>query len=186
MKNSEFKNKIFQLKILIQGSNPEVWRRVEVPTTMSLRGLHRLIQKIFLWRNYHLYVYEVDGLEYGDPELEEGEFGWCDDQSKKLFQICKKTKQFKYIYDFGDNWVHLIEIEKLLEPKMGIKYPQCIDGANGPIPEDCGGIHRYNERSNLKEELHGLAAPEFFRHFNINDINEFMIERRRVIRESSY
>ena len=183
MKNADFKNKIFQLKISVEGTEPLVWRRVEVSATMSLRGLHRLIQGVFFWKNYHLYVYEVDGVEYGDPELEEGEFGWCNDQSKKLFQIYKKNNHFKYTYDFGDNWIHLIEFEKLLTPEAGIKYPIWTEGEYGPIDEDCGGVRRHNKYNKQKKNSHELPVPRFFQQFNKDQINEIRIERRKVLLE---
>lgn len=49
------KAEVYQLKIFLDESDPQIWRRVHVPTGMTLRALHRLIQALFEWRTYHLY-----------------------------------------------------------------------------------------------------------------------------------
>lgn len=54
-----------------------------------------------------------------------------------------RTK-FIYIYDFGDNWKHVIEVEKLLEAEAGAQYPRCTGGARANPIEDCGGLWGYN------------------------------------------
>ena len=45
-----------------------------------------------------------------------------------------------YVYDFGDNWEHKIQLEKILPREKDIKYPICIKGKRACPPEDCGGI----------------------------------------------
>ncbi len=47
---------------------------------------------------------------------------------------------FAYTYDFGDNWEHILEIEKSLPPEEGVRYPLCLAGARACPPEDVGGI----------------------------------------------
>lgn len=45
-----------------------------------------------------------------------------------------------FLYDFGDNWEHVILLEKV-EPKDPTQtYPQCIVGKRACPPEDCGGV----------------------------------------------
>lgn len=49
-----------------------------------------------------------------------------------------RTK-FTYTYDFGDDWKHLIEVEKIAPTEPGVRYPRCTDGARANPIEDCGG-----------------------------------------------
>lgn len=49
-----------------------------------------------------------------------------------------RTK-FTYTYDLGDDWKHLIEVEKILPSDPGGRYPRCADGARANPIEDCGG-----------------------------------------------
>ena len=48
-------------------------------------------------------------------------------------------KKFRYTYDFGDNWDHIIQIEKVLEADPKARYPRCVKGSRACPPEDCGG-----------------------------------------------
>ena len=49
-----------------------------------------------------------------------------------------RTK-FTYTYDFGDDWKHLIEVEKIAPAEPGVRCPRCTDGARANPLEDCGG-----------------------------------------------
>ena len=50
-----------------------------------------------------------------------------------------------YVYDFGDDWEHILTLEKILPREKGTKYPVCIKGSRACPPEDCGGIWGYDE-----------------------------------------
>ena len=78
-----------------------------------------------------------------------------------------------YIYDFGDNWEHVIMLEAIESKKKGIKYPRCIDGARACPPEDCGSIPGYyrlleiladskHEEHEEMKEWSGDFEPEHF------------------------
>ena len=51
--------------------------------------------------------------------------------------------KFLYRYDFGDNWEHVVVLEKVLPPEGGVRYPVCLGGARACPPEDCGGVAGY-------------------------------------------
>ncbi len=55
----------------------------------------------------------------------------------------KFSHRFQYIYDFGDNWIHQITVEKILPPEEGKSFPVLITGRRACPPEDIGGIHHY-------------------------------------------
>ena len=61
----------------------------------------------------------------------------------ELGQVIGRHKGFRYLYDFGDGWLHRITIEKRL-PSAPQRVPAVlIDGARACPPEDCGGIPGY-------------------------------------------
>jgi len=80
--------------------------------------------------------------------------GWM---YKIKYYIEGKTSKIEYTYDFGDNWRHTIELEEILEPVKGFKYPFCVDGERACPPEDCGGPSGYME---LLEKLFDPSDPE--------------------------
>jgi hypothetical protein len=51
----------------------------------------------------------------------------------------------RYVYDFGDDWVHKVVVEKVLPADPRISYPVCVAGKRACPPEDCGGVWGYRE-----------------------------------------
>lgn len=65
-----FVDRIARIRIELDGTDPSIWRRIEVPLTTSLKGLHELIQAVMLFENYHLFQFEVGDKRYGIPDPE--------------------------------------------------------------------------------------------------------------------
>jgi hypothetical protein len=159
---------VYQLKITLQGIGPPIWRRVQVQDC-TLAKLHDLIQTCFGWEGYHLHVFEVGGEQYGGPDPD-GMMEYKDERRAKLSQIVARGhKKFAYVYDFGDNWGHVIQVEKTLPAEAGVHYPRCIAGKRACPPEDCGGPWGYQElleaignpRNKRHEELLEWLGDEF-------------------------
>lgn len=60
---------IARLQIELEGTDPLVWRRVDVPLDHRLRRVHQVIQAVFDWNGSHLHQFEVSGRLYGLPEV---------------------------------------------------------------------------------------------------------------------
>ncbi len=135
--------RIIQLKIELADIEPPIWRRVQVPADFPLRQLHNVIQAVFDWLDYHLHEFEVGDKVYGQPEIEPGHLGdqrLYSDKNVKLGALLDRgVERFLYRYDFGDNWEHLITVEKVLASEPGVEYPILVEGARQAPPEDCGG-----------------------------------------------
>src|SRR3954453_12000932 len=88
-------------------------------------------------------------LRYGDPELlEDGAFEddarVFDEREVRLRDFDREPgATFTYLYDFGDDWHHTVEIEKLLACDVPPKVAACIGGARARPPEDVGGVGGY-------------------------------------------
>jgi len=102
---------------------------------------------------------------FGDPTEMEGE----DEDAVTLGELCPKVKsKIKYEYDFGDSWLHTIEVQKTdLVPEKGVVYPHCLTGKRACPPEDCGGVWGYERL------LEVLADP---RHGEYKDVIEWVGE----------
>jgi pRiA4b ORF-3-like protein len=135
---------IYQLKITLKDIQPPIWRRVQV-TDCSLARLHDVIQICMGWDGYHMHAFEAGGEEYGEPDPD-GMMEHQDSRRVKLSQlVAQGIKKLTYTYDFGDNWEHVIQIEKTPPPEPGAHYPRCIEGKRACPPEDCGGPWGYAE-----------------------------------------
>lgn len=136
---------VHQLKISVVGIRPEIWRRVLVPSGLSLLALHEVIQAAFGWWDCHLHEFEIGGARYGSDDGD----GWGppprDESAAMLGSVAGAGDRFAYVYDFGDDWRHCIKVEKVVARKPGVRYPACIAGRRACPPEDCGGVWGYEE-----------------------------------------
>ena len=145
---------IYQIKISLLGTEPEVWRRLEVTSNMSLNSLAFAINMSMGLECYHLHLFEIGNREYGDVEHDDY-CEWYNDRNYNVSDAFKKNNTFRYIYDFGDGWQHEIIFEKEIQAIKNERYPKCLDGANACPPEDCGGIGAFAEyKEAIKDSKH--------------------------------
>lgn len=136
---------VYRIKVSLKGSDPFVWRRVLVPGNVSLSRLHLILQALMGWENYHLHMFKIQGEIYGDPEDDEySDLGTKDEHEYRLEQLVKKPgTAFEYEYDFGDSWIHELEVEEIFPLEASSPVPRCIEGQRAGPPEDVGGIGGY-------------------------------------------
>jgi hypothetical protein len=137
--------KIARIRISLLDIEPEIWRVVEVPLGMNLRGLHDVIQAVFGWQDCHLFEFRIGEEYYGLPEPDEDlDREVLHAKLMKLDRLAAKgIDRFAYLYDFGDGWEHSIAIEAVADGDPAIKYPRFLDGARRGPPEDVGGVPGY-------------------------------------------
>ncbi|MEW5920361.1 MAG: plasmid pRiA4b ORF-3 family protein [Bacillota bacterium] len=142
---------VYQLKITLQEIEPPIWRRVLVPSGITFYKLHKIIQVAFGWQDYHLFdfnfgdvVVHIPDPDYAPEEL----YGGAKElnaKRTKIDDLLGGRKRCVYTYDFGDNWRHEVDLEKILPAEEGRRYPVCVDGARHRPPEDVGGVPGYEE-----------------------------------------
>lgn len=170
---------IYQLKISLDRLKPAIWRRVEVPGSLTLDKLHGVIQVAMGWEDYHLWSFHIGDTEYM-PAADGGflfDFGPKPENPKRvtLDQAVGGHKiKFRYVYDMGDDWLHTIKVEKVIALEAGVTYPRCTAGEHACPPEDCGGpwgyVHllevlddpAHEEHEEMLEWLGGEFDPEAF------------------------
>lgn len=152
---------MYQLKVVLLGSEPPIWRQLRVPASARLDWLHAVLQVALGWTNSHLHHFLTADARYSDPRMGEdmgfGEDPDRDETKTTLAQIAPaKGDAFGYEYDFGDSWEHEITVEKLLPAKPATATTAlCLDGARACPPEDCGGVWGYAELlKTLKNKKH--------------------------------
>ena len=135
---------IFQFRINLLETDPQVWRRIQVGADATFWDLHVAIQDAMGWLDYHLHDFTVDegrngaskiGIPDPDGELEIAP-GW----RRKLSRYCKYPGvRMLYEYDYGDQWLHSVLLEAIALAEPGVRYPRCVAGERKCPPEDCGG-----------------------------------------------
>lgn len=136
---------VYQLKITLDGIMPPIWRRILVGD-VTLYKLHKILQAVMGWENYHLHRFTVDNVIYAYPSPEDP---WPmetkNEKRARLSLVAPDEKtRFDYEYDLGDSWKHIILVEKILFPQEGLERPVCLEGKRSAPPEDCGGTSGYD------------------------------------------
>jgi hypothetical protein len=150
---------IYQIKVTLKGSRPPIWRRFQVPGHFTFYDLHRVLQVLMGWEDEHLHEFEIHNLRLSSPNpwSDESPEETEDDDRYKLNEIIVEEKtRFRYIYDFGDWWVHDLYVEKIIPAEHKMIHPICLSGKRACPPEDSGGVWRYEEYLQVPQ----MSPPE--------------------------
>ena len=60
-------NEIATVRIELRDTDPLIWREVEVPTSITLKVLHDIIQAVMGWFDCHLWELTIEKQRYGLP-----------------------------------------------------------------------------------------------------------------------
>ncbi len=150
----------YPIKVILKGSKPPIWRRIQVPSATTLTQLHDILPYVLGWEGSYLYQFVIGGSAYGDPEML-AELDAKDARTSTSNTIVR-GERFKSIYedDFGDSWEHELRVEKILPVEKGKR---------GCPPEDCGRI--WTEHPGDKEMMEGAGGkcdPEAFDRDELN------------------
>jgi len=149
----------YQLKITIRGSKPPIWRRVIVPEHIAFCDLDDIIEKMFGWTHSHLYEFYIKDWNMritGAPLMEEE-----DNADECIDSWMKVGSEIIYTYDFGDNWEHLIKVEKVVE--YDYRYPVVLKSKGTNMIEDCGGMWGFYECQDEADDFDMDAVNKEFR-----------------------
>jgi Plasmid pRiA4b ORF-3-like protein len=151
-------------RIELKDTDPLIWREVEVPTSITLKVLHDIVQATIGWMDYHLWEFVIDGRAYGLPDDEDWGTAPRKEAAKvRLRDVLNSDETIiTYTYDFGDDWVHIIRITDVRQGDAGIDYPRYIAGERNGPPEDCGGVPGFygvlDARADPDQEEHETAV----------------------------
>lgn len=153
------KPEAIQIKVTLIGFDPAIWRRIVVPSSINFFDLHHVVQISMGWKNFHLFEFHIGNYRIG---FIDEEFVNSDELADALdvqvdLLLGKEGANGTYLYDFGDHWEHMLEVEKVVA-ESHLAFPICIGGELNCPPEDCGGIPGFH---NMLEILKDRKHPEF-------------------------
>ncbi len=135
-------NQICTMRIELLDTDPLIWREVEVPTPITLKVLHDIVQITMRWLDYHLWEFTFGKQAYGLPMDED----WGTAPRIEAIKVClrdvlkPRRTTIEYLYEFGDSWAHRLTATATRPGEPGISYPRYVGEEWGCPPEDCGGI----------------------------------------------
>jgi hypothetical protein len=167
---------VYQIKVTLLGIRPAIWRRLLVPSSITLHRLHHVLQTAMGWQDGHMHQFVTANGEYfGRPGPASGLTDIKNENRFALDQLLRRQKQaIVYEYDFGDSWEHRIVLERVLTAAEAGAVPRCTGGKRACPPEDCGGVPGYwrlleairdpshPDAEELREWLGGGFDPEAF------------------------
>lgn len=170
---------------MLCGLTPPVWRVLQVASTTRLSDFNTVLQVAMGWSNVHLHQFERDGLCYGipDPYVPEAIRRESDYRLGELLR--EPGDSLLYRYDFGDDWVHKVRLEKILPFDERLSLPLCLRGRRACPLEDVGGppgykvfLARLSEpaqpgHAELLAWIGGQFDPE---HFDVSEANDALGE----------
>jgi hypothetical protein len=137
----------FDLRVSIRDIEPTIWRRFLLAGDSMFEALHEAIQDSFGWDGGHLFEFRdlrgrdtLARADFDDPDADDAVPTVGELKLGSFFT--KGGTKCLYIYDFGDNWEHVVEFNGMVELPESVRR-RLLDGARACPPEDCGGIGGY-------------------------------------------
>ena len=145
-----YKYRAFELSITLDLEIYKAVRKIIVPADLEFSQLHKVLQDVFDWKNYHLYDFAIfddkkreaiallvshdEYLEYDNTAILMG--------SHKLSEYLPQNKSILYTYDMGDDWEHKIELVRVIDEHHE-QSPYLLEADGQTPPEDVGGVGGY-------------------------------------------
>ena len=129
---------IYTFKVSLKES-PRVWRKIEIKGTQTLHHLHQAIFKAYERYDEHLYAFFLSNRkwdsssEYGLPDPE------SDAKNSRKATIdslgLQAKKSFLYLFDFGDDWWHSVQLLGIKEVVSKGRYPRVVESQGEAPPQ---------------------------------------------------
>ncbi|MDF5757337.1 plasmid pRiA4b ORF-3 family protein [Spongiactinospora sp. TRM90649] len=134
---------VFQMRVVLAGVSPMVWRRLLVPASTSIADLHETFQCAFGWSDEGLHRFTVHGVEYGC--WRPGSAGFSTDARRVALARfgLRIGERFTYDYDFFAGWRLEVRVEQILPRSPRRRYPACTGGARQAPPESCRSVEEF-------------------------------------------
>jgi yecA family protein len=169
---SPLEGQSYQFEISLASTEPAIWRRVEVPSSLTLKDLHSIIQLAMGWQDLHLHSFQCGMKLYGPQLADDYMDNAIRDESRYLLRDLEKEflQGVVYTYDFGDNWEHVVLLEKVNPKDEANPLPYVLGGTRACPPEDIGGVPMYEE---FLRYLSGSGDADLIEYFDAPALQSF-------------
>lgn len=141
----------YRVRIVLEGTDPPLWRGLELASDLFLDQVHDIIQVAFGWTDSHLHRFASGPDRFGDRtehylcpfDVDEGDSGVPAGHVRLDEVLAAPGDRLFYSYDYGDDWQHVIVLEAVLPVAPGSGLAVCTGGFRRGPAEDCGGTDIY-------------------------------------------
>jgi hypothetical protein len=160
-----YKYRAFELLVTLDLEVYKAVRRIIVPADLEFERLHKVLQSVFSWENYHLYGFTILGDDKHNPIARVVPNEDCLEydadailmKGHKLLEFLPEHNHMLYTYDMGDNWEHEIQLVQVIED-YNKESPYLLEASGQTPPEDVGGVGGY---VNFREIMLNPSHPEY-------------------------
>ena len=125
--------------------NKQISRVIEIRGDQTLEQLHQAIFKAYDRWDEHLYQFQFgkrpfdrEGPNYGAPEPLPRKKENGNARTTKLDDLdLKPNRVFGYWFDFGDDWYHQVQVERIEQAIPTVTYPRVIKRVGKSPPQHC-------------------------------------------------
>lgn len=126
-------------------ANKEISRVIEIRGDQTLENLHHAIFKAYDRWEEHLYEFQFgkrpfdpDGPNYGVSEPRPKKQTGGDARATRLDDLALKPHRvFGYWFDFGDDWYHQVQVERIEQAIPTVTYPRVVKRVGKSPPQYC-------------------------------------------------
>jgi Plasmid pRiA4b ORF-3-like protein len=170
---------IHVLVVSLHGAAPPPWRRLELPSAITLDRLHEVLQWTFGWSNFGPHSFVTIYGEFGGPARPTSRAAKRaaerrDESGAALAQAAGgEGDGIAYLYGYDDEWRVDILVETIRSAAPGVAYPRCTGGQGEDTPgEGYQGVSEFNAE---REEF----APDMY--FDPEELTEDLADLATVI-----
>jgi hypothetical protein len=124
-------------------ANKQISRAIEIRGDQTLEQLHDAIFKAYDRWDEHLYEFQFgkrpfdpEGPNYGVPSPEHAKKKDGDARTTKLDDLhLKEGRAFGYWIDFGDDWFHQVQVDRIEQAIPTVTYPRVIKRVGQSPPQ---------------------------------------------------
>jgi hypothetical protein len=126
-------------------ANKEISRVIEIRGDQTLEQLHHAIFKAYDRWDEHLYEFQFgkrpfdpDGPKYGITDSPSRKKKEGNARTTKLDDLdLKLHRAFGYWFDFGDDWYHQVQVDRIEKAIPTVTYPRVIRRVGKSPPQYC-------------------------------------------------
>ena len=122
---------IYRFKVSLR-ERPNIWRIIEIKENQMLSSLHKAIFNAFDRFDEHLYSFFMSNKpydkesEYTSPYLDAPKSSKLATRIRINSHFLHPGQKFLYLFDYGDEWWHEIELIDVSEKAAGGNYPRVV------------------------------------------------------------
>lgn len=144
---------VYRVQVQLDGSDPTIWRRLDLRSNLTLDILHQVLQVAFDWTDSHLHRFSLGGGAFDDHsqvflcayDVDNKEWPEDDDgipaaETRLDETLGEPGDVLHYLYDYGDNWELTLRLEEVLPAQTDCPAAVVVDGERAAPPEDCGHL----------------------------------------------